>query len=144
MRACMEKPMLCGDDSGSMGGTVLLVLWFVFCIFFLSLYRPSDMLSKKHCLSPSFLFNRDRRRQLICKLCAESFLIGFSLSLRFVGEIWCQCPAVTAPTWTAWGRSPRRNSFRNPTWVTLHLDPVNFAFFFSFFSNLLWADLERT
>lgn len=39
--------------------------------------------------------------------------------LRPVGEQCHRCPAVTAPTWTAWVRSPRKNLFKNLMWVTL-------------------------
>lgn len=47
------------------------------------------------------------------------FLPSGFFPLRPVGEPCHWCPAATAPTSTVWGKSPRRNSFRNPMWVTL-------------------------
>lgn len=46
-------------------------------------------------------------------------LSSILLFFRFVGETWRRCPAVTAPTWSALERSPKRNLFWNLMWVTV-------------------------
>lgn len=37
---------------------------------------------------------------------------------RFVNALWHLCPAVIVPIWIVSGRSLRKNSFRNPMYVT--------------------------
>lgn len=124
----------------------ITVAWLFGLSVLPTVLSPAGHVVDKHSLrTRRSAFLKKQEQQLQYKLCIKSSIFVFSLSLRFVGEVWHRRPAVTAPTSAAWGRSPRRNSYRNPMWVTIHDDPFHcstcnlplFFFLFIFWYQIL-------
>lgn len=102
--------MLFGGDSGYSSVTVLLDLCAILWIYHLSCF-------KYQMLEQEVTWHKKQVAWMLCFFFLSlSLCLSFFCCHRVAGEQCRQCPAVTAPTWTVWGRSPKRNLFRNPMW----------------------------